>query len=94
MEPENAKRLLPFVKRVRETYPSKNVWCYSGYLFEELMGREECRKLLELIDVLVDGEFIEEQKNISLQFKGSENQRIIDVTKTLKDGSVVLWNLT
>ena len=58
------------------------------------MGREECRKLLELIDVLVDGEFIEEQKNISLQFKGSENQRIIDVTKTLKDGSVVLWNLT
>ena len=94
MEPENAKRLLPFVKRVRETYPSKNVWCYSGYLFEELMGREECRKLLELIDVLVDGEFMEEQKNISLQFKGSENQRIIDVTKTLKDGSVVLWNLT
>lgn len=94
MEPENAKRLLPFVKRVRETYPSKNVWFYSGYLFEELMEREESRKLLELIDVLVDGEFVEEQKNISLQFRGSENQRIIDVTKTLKDGSVVLWNLT
>lgn len=94
MEPENAKRLLPFVKRIRKTYPSKNVWCYSGYLFEELMEREECRKLLELIDVLVDGEFLEEQKNISLQFRGSENQRIVDVTKALKDGSVVLWNLT
>ena len=90
MESENAKRLYPFVKRVRETYPSKNVWCYSGYLFEELVEREECRRLLELIDVLVDGEFVEEQKNIALQFRGSENQRIIDVRKSLKDGNVVL----
>ena len=90
MESENAKRLYPFVKRVRETYPSKNVWCYSGYLFEELVEREECRGLLELIDVLVDGEFVEEQKNIALQFRGSENQRIIDVRKSLKDCNVVL----
>lgn len=94
MESENAQRLYPFVKRVREAYPSKNVWCYSGYLFEELMKREECRKLLELVDVLVDGEFVEEQKNISLQFRGSENQRIIDVKKAMKDGSVVLKELT
>lgn len=94
MESENAKRLYPFVKHVRETYPFKNVWCYSGYLFEELVKREECRKLLELIDVLVDGEFVEEQKNIALQFRGSENQRIIDVKKAMEDGSVVLKDLT
>ena len=59
-------------------------------MFEELVEREECRGLLELIDVLVDGEFVEEQKNIALQFRGSENQRIIDVRKALKDGNVVL----
>ena len=94
MEIENAKRLYPFIKRVREIYPSKNVWCYSGYTFEELVEREECRKLLEMVDVLVDGEFVEEQKNISLKFRGSENQRIIDVKKTLKDGNVVLKVLT
>ena len=62
MESENAKRLYPFIKRVCATYPSKNVWCYSGYLFEELVEREECRQLLELVDVLVDGEFVEEKK--------------------------------
>lgn len=90
MESENAKRLLPFVKRVRETYPSKNVWCYSGYLFEELLKRDECLKLLELVDVLVDGEFVEEQKDISLVFRGSANQRIINVPLSLQEGKVVL----
>lgn len=90
MESENAKRLYPFVKRVRETYPSKNVWCYSGYLFEELIEREECRRLLELIDVLVDGEFVEEQKDISLVFRGSANQRVIDVPLSLREGKAVL----
>ena len=90
MESENAKRLLPFVKRVRETYPSKNVWCYSGYLFEELLKRDECLKLLELVDVLVDGEFVEEQKDISLVFRGSANQRIINVPLSLREEKVVL----
>ena len=94
MESDNAKRLYPFIKRVCATYPSKNVWCYSGYLFEELVEREECRQLLELVDVLVDGEFVEEKKNISLRFRGSENQRIIDVKKTLRENRVVLKELT
>ena len=94
MESENAKRLYPFIKRVCATYPSKNVWCYSGYLFEELVEREECRQLLEFVDVLVDGEFVEEKKNISLRFRGSENQRIIDVKKTLRENRVVLKELT
>ncbi len=94
MESENAKRLYPFIKRVCTTYPSKNVWCYSGYLFEELVEREECRQLLEFVDVLVDGEFVEEKKNISLRFRGSENQRIIDVKKTLRENRVVLKELT
>ena len=69
-----------------------NVWCYSGYSFEELLhGREEWRMLLENIDVLVDGRFVEELHDISLRFRGSSNQRIIDVPRTLKEGAIIPW---
>lgn len=99
-EKENQKALLPFIKRVKEELPQKDIWFFSGYLFEELSGKiknERCRtnhtdELLSLIDVLVDGEFIEEKKNISLRFRGSENQRLIDMRKTLKRGEIILWN--
>lgn len=98
-EPSNQKALLPFLERVKKEFPNKNVWCYTGYLFdEELLNKsrattEYTLKMLSLIDVLVDGKFVEELKNISLQFKGSENQRIIDVQKSLKENKVVLYNL-
>lgn len=98
-EPENQKVLLPFLKRVKESYPNKNIWCYTGYLFDkELLGDSRAKtdytyEMLSLIDVLVDGRFVEALKNISLQFKGSENQRIIDVKASLKQNEVVLYNL-
>lgn len=99
-EPANQERLVPFLKRLRETYPKKDIWCYTGYLLEELLGQEtgsgraRCEvtdEMLSLLDVLVDGEFKIEKKNISLKFRGSENQRLIDVPKTLEQGKVVLW---
>ncbi len=96
-EPENQRILVEFLKKVRKTYPQKSIWAYSGYLFDEELlkpSRARCEvtdEILSLIDVLVDGEFHENEKNISLQFRGSENQRIIDVPKSLEDGNVVLW---
>ena len=96
MEPANQKALLPFIKRVKETYPNKTIWCYSGYLFDsELLSpsRAHCpwtHELLSYIDVLVDGEFVEELKDITLRFKGSSNQRIIDVPASLQSSKVVL----
>ena len=95
LEPGNQRALLPFLRRVKETYPEKNIWCYTGYLFDkELLGdgRARCEatdEFLGYIDVLVDGEFVQEKKNIALKFRGSENQRVIDVKRSLKEGSVV-----
>ena len=94
-EVSNQEALLPFVKRVREKYPQKTIWMYSGYTFEELIGNSRARceytdEILSLIDVLVDGKFVEEKKNITLKFRGSENQRIIDVKESLKSGKIVL----
>ncbi|MBQ7969101.1 MAG: anaerobic ribonucleoside-triphosphate reductase activating protein [Clostridia bacterium] len=89
-EPQNQPTLLGLLKRIRKELPTKNVWCYSGYTFEELSGKKESRaftentlEMLSLIDVLVDGEFVEELKDISLKFRGSSNQRIIDVKEEL-----------
>ncbi|EOT28697.1 anaerobic ribonucleoside-triphosphate reductase activating protein [Eubacterium sp. 14-2] len=95
-EPENQRALLPLLRQVKERYPGKNIWCYTGYLFDrELLKESRARcevtdEILSLTDVLVDGEFIQEQRNISLRFRGSENQRIIDVPKSLKEGRVCL----
>ena len=97
MEPANQAVLLPLLRRVRAEKPSKNIWCYSGYTFEELTGKvpsrvrcEHTDEMLSLIDVLVDGEFKEELKDIRLRFRGSSNQRVIDMKKTLESGEVVL----
>ena len=95
-EPENQKVLYPFLKKLREYFPNKNVWCYSGYTFEELCGNahpvtDVTVPMLELIDVLVDGEFVQELKNISLQFRGSSNQRILDVKESLKNGTPQIY---
>lgn len=96
MEPANQKGLLNLVKRVKQTYPNKTIWCYTGYLFDEELlkpSRAHCdftKELLSYIDILVDGKFVEELKDVSLRFKGSSNQRVIDVQKSLKSDSVVL----
>lgn len=98
-ERPNQRVLLPLLKKVKEMFPSKSIWCYTGYLYdEELLGESRARcectdEMLELIDVLVDGEFIEEQKDISLAFRGSANQRIIDVKSSLQSGTVQLYRL-
>ena len=97
MEPENQKALLPFVKKVKEQYPKKNIWAFTGYIYDQDLvsgGRkhtEDTDKLLSLIDVLVDGPFQLEQKDISLKFRGSANQRILDLQKTIKSGKIVLY---
>ena len=97
MEPQNQEALLPLLRQVHERYPEKNVWCYSGYLFDEdILGRmckesETTRELIGYIDILVDGEFVEERKNLKINFRGSDNQRIIDVQKSLETGEIVRW---
>ncbi len=97
-EVQNQKELTKLLRIVKEKYPQKDVWCYTGYLFDkELLcdSRARCEytdEMLSYIDILVDGRFIEEQKDISLQFRGSKNQRIIDVKRSLKQNEVVLWD--
>lgn len=97
LEYSNWQALLPFVRRVKERYPKKDIWCYTGYRFEEdVLDKfcaqwEEMIEFLSYVDVLVDGKFILAQKDISLQFRGSSNQRIILVQESLKRGGTVLW---
>ena len=96
-EPENQRVLLPFLKRVREAYPGKNIWAFSGFTIEQLWNDEphpRCEvtdAMLSLIDVLVDGKFILSKKNIRLKFRGSENQRVLNLPETLKSKKPVLW---
>ena len=98
-EPENQEDLLYLLAHVKERYPEKNVWAYTGCTYERdlkpgvnsMYQTEFTADLLDKIDILVDGEFIEEKKNLMLKFRGSENQRIINLPKTLETGSVVLY---
>ena len=97
MEPQNQRVLVGFLEKVKQQFPNKSIWCYSGYTFEELTGKSRARcdvtdRMLSYIDVLVDGKFVEELKDISLRFKGSSNQRLIDLKATLDKGEVVLWD--
>lgn len=97
LEHVNQQGLLPLARKIREVYPEKSIWCFTGYDFEkDVLGRminewPETKELLSYIDVLVDGEFIEAQKDLSLVFKGSANQRHILVQESMKSGSLVLW---
>ena len=96
-EPSNQAVLLPFLRRVKERYPDKEIWCYSGYtldgeLWQESRARcEHTDEMLSLIDVLVDGRFVQELKDLNLRFRGSANQRIIDVPASLSAHQVVEW---
>lgn len=95
-EPANQKGLLPLLREVKHTYPYKNIWCFTGYLFDkDIMEHmyNTCPatpEMLSYIDICVDGRFIEELKDMMLKFKGSSNQRTIDVQASLKDGRVVI----
>ena len=96
-EPQNQRALLPLLRKFRERYPQKDVWCYSGYTFHTDLqpgGRAHCEatdEMLSMLDILVDGEFVEDLKDLKLRFRGSANQRIIDVPRTLREGEVRLW---
>lgn len=96
-EPQNQKALLPLIRRVRKAYPEKNIWCYTGYDFEkDLLGNmgktcPETMEILKNIDVLVDGKFILEKKDLGLRFRGSSNQRLIKVAESLDKNQIVLW---
>ena len=92
MHPRNAVDLIPFVKRIKEELPSKNIWCYTGYVLEDLLENEIQKELLSLIDVLIDGKFVKELYNPNLKWKGSANQRVIDVKKSLAQNEIVLYD--
>lgn len=100
MEPENQRALLPFLKRFKERFPTRNLWLFTGNLYEELTGQmgehpkciEVTSEILALVDILVDGRFLEEEKRLGLRFRGSANQRIIDMNKTREAGEIVIWD--
>lgn len=95
LEYVNQEGILPLVKKVKEKFPNKNIWCYTGFDFEkDVVGKmskdnETTKELLNYIDVMVDGKFEEDKKNLKLKFRGSSNQRIIDVKESLKEHRVV-----
>ncbi len=97
-EPENQVTLAPFLEKIRSVYPDKSIWCYTGYDYEKdlLTGKkgdaELVMRMLNSIDVLVDGRFVEELKDLNLRFRGSSNQRIICVPQSLGQDKVVLWD--
>lgn len=90
LEPENFDTILNLAKEIKEKFPTKDIWLYTGYLYEELYYRQISRILL-YIDVLVDGKFVEEEKDLTLKWRGSKNQRVIDIQETLKQGKVILY---
>lgn len=96
-EPQNQRTIIGLLKKMRERFPEKTVWCYTGYLFDrDLLNKSRARceytdEMLSMIDILVDGKFVEALKDIRLVFRGSSNQRIIDVKKTLQSGTVTAW---
>ncbi len=91
--------MLPLVKKVKEKFPNKNIWCYTGFDFEkDVVGKmapnnETTKELLKYIDVMVDGKFDEDKKDLSLRFRGSSNQRILDVQESLKESKPVEFKL-
>ena len=97
-EPVNQKALVPFLRRFKAMYPDKNLWCYTGYDFEQDILTEKLgdwaitKEMLSYIDILVDGEFKIDLKNPNLRFRGSANQRVIRVQESLASDTVVLWN--
>ena len=96
MEIVNQEGILPLVKKIKEIYPNKTIWCYSGFTFDQIMKMCEkwdtTKELITYFDVLVDGKFELSKKDLSIRFRGSSNQRIIDMRESLKENKVILWN--
>ena len=101
LEPQNQEALYPFIKEVKKRYPNKTIWCYTGFIFDESTGELHekhkntpyTKELISLFDVIVDGPFVEDLKDIRLKFRGSANQRLIDVKKTLQTGKFVPYTV-
>ena len=97
-EPQNQGAVVELLRQVKKAYPNKSIWAFSGYLFDrDILAKrlgpwEITEEYLSYLDVLVDGPFVQEKKNLNLRFRGSENQRIIDVKASLAAGETVLWN--
>ena len=91
LDPHNISEVYKIVKRVKMVFPNKDIWIYSGYTWEDIVQNDTLKEILKYTDVLVDGAYIDELRDISLAFRGSSNQRIIDVQKTLDSNEVVLW---
>ena len=91
LDPRNAPKVLEIVKRVKMVFPNKDIWIYSGYEWNYIIQDETLREIMRYTDVLVDGAYIDELRDIALPFRGSSNQRIIDVPKSLEQNKVILW---
>lgn len=94
LEPENRRALLPFLKRVRALYPKKDIWCFTGDTLEKLWKEKEATEFLKEIDVLVDGPFVLARRNLMLKFRGSDNQRLLDIPHSFAAGKAVEWEET
>lgn len=97
MEPANREALLPLLDAVRQRYPKKSIWCYTGYTFESLRAgkpgpKETIDAMLSHLDVLVDGPFVEAKKNLNLRFRGSSNQRLVTIPSSISTGCTILWD--
>lgn len=98
-EPRNQRELLPLLREVKERYPGKTIWCFTGFRLDDELLKDgsypRCEvtdDMLACIDILVDGRFVKELKDISLQFRGSRNQRVIDLNRTRETGSITIWD--
>ena len=87
LEAENIKTVFDLCKKVKSIYPNKKIWLYTGYTWENINGLP----ILKYIDVLVDGKFVQDLRDITLKWKGSSNQRVIDMQKSLEKGKIILW---
>lgn len=87
LEAENIKTVFDLCKKVKSIYPNKKIWLYTGYTWENINGLP----ILKYVDVLVDGKFVQDLRDITLKWKGSSNQRVIDMQKSLEKGKIILW---
>ena len=91
LDPINAPEVLKIVKRIKMVFPNKDIWIYTGYVWEDIIKDDTLKEILKRTDVLVDGAYIDELRDISLPFMGSSNQRIIDAQESLNQNKVILW---
>lgn len=91
LEPQNADDVLKIVKRVKMVFPNKNIWIYSGYIWEDIITNPKLAEIMKYCDILVDGKYIDKLRDVTLAFRGSSNQRIINAQKSIAANKVVLW---